>query len=166
MFDIWYNGCFSGCNDLERKKSELYYKCSRNLKTELVDYEINTQNPEKIRQAILDRKERTNPAKNRILTFLGQTKQKNDQTLAEYFAVSHRQARESGSHSGEWSSEDIEILILLAGMKDLRQHTKLLYEYHDTAKMTFEDLQKFSNIEESIEKQILIPRTQTGLQTW
>ena len=60
-FDIWYSGCFPGSNDLERKKSELYYKCLRNLKTELVDYDFNTQNLEKLRQAILDRIERKYP---------------------------------------------------------------------------------------------------------
>ena len=119
----------------------------------MVDYDFNTQNLEKLRQAILDRIERKYPAKNHILTFLGQTKQKNYQTLAEYFAVSHRQTRESGLHSGEWSSEDIEILILLAGMNDPCQHTKLLYEHRDKAEITFEDCQRFSNIEESIEKQ-------------
>ena len=152
-FDVWYAAAFPGCNDLGRKKSELYYKLSRNPKTELVNYDFNTENLEKLRQAILDRIERKYPAKKRILTFLGQTKHKNDQTLAEYFALSHRQAKESGMHSGDWTSEDIEVLILLAGMKNPCQHSKLLYEHHDKVKITFEDLQKFANIEESIEKQ-------------
>ena len=119
----------------------------------MVNFDFNTENLTKLRQAILDRIERKYPAKNRVLTFLGQTKQKQDQTLAEYYAKSHRQARESGLHTGGWTTEDIEVLILLAGMKNPSQHSNLLYEYHDKVKITFEDLQKFSNIEESIQTQ-------------
>ena len=38
-------------------------------------------------------------------------------------------------------------------MKNPTQHAKLLHDYHDKIKLTFEDIQMFANIEESIEKQ-------------
>ena len=41
----------------------------------------------------------------------------------------------------------------MSGMKNQRQHIKLLYEHQNKPKIDFDDLQKFSNIEESIEKQ-------------
>ena len=73
--------------------------------------------------------ERKYPTKNRILKFLSSTTQKTDQLLNEYFRALHRQARESGLQSGDWSSHDIKALILMLGMKDQRQHTKLLYKH-------------------------------------
>ena len=38
-------------------------------------------------------------------------------------------------------------------MNDPRQHTELLYEHRDKAKIDCDDLQKFANIKESIENQ-------------
>ena len=46
----------------------------------------------------------------------------------------------------QWATEP-------AGMKNPKQHSKLLYEYHEKIKIIFEYIQKFANIEESIEKQ-------------
>ena len=62
--------------------------------------------------------ERKFPLKIRLLTFLTETKQRNDQTLSEYFAVSHREAAEAGLHTENWSTADLEVVILLAGMKN------------------------------------------------
>ena len=76
----------------------------------------------------MDRIERKFPSKIRLLTFLTETKQRNDQKLSEYFVVGHRQAAESGLHTENWSTEDLEVLILLTGMKNPTQHAKIIHE--------------------------------------
>ena len=87
-FEAWYPATFPGCADMNIKKAELYNKLSRHLKTELVSFNTSTHNFEDLKKAIMDRNERKLPLKIRLLTFLTETKQRNDQTLFEYFAVS------------------------------------------------------------------------------
>ena len=95
----------------------------------MTDLDFDTQTMEDLKQAIMARRERKYPTKNRVLKFLSSTTQKNDQSLNEYFRASHPQAQESGQHSGDWSSHDIEALILMSGKRDQRQHSELLYEH-------------------------------------
>ena len=40
-------------------------------------------------------------------------------------------------------------------MKIPTQHAKILHEYSDKIKLTFEDIRKFANVEETIEKQAM-----------
>ena len=85
-FDVWFSAAFQGSNDLERKKSELWFKCTRNLKTELMtDYAYETNTNEELKQTILARIKLKYPTKNRILKFLSSTTQQADQSLNEYF---------------------------------------------------------------------------------
>ena len=41
-FELWYQGTWPGCNDLNKRKTELYNKLSRHLKTELVNFNTAT----------------------------------------------------------------------------------------------------------------------------
>ena len=154
-FELWYQGTWPGCNDLNKRKTELYNKLSRHLKTELVNFNTATHSFDDLKKAIMERIERKFPSKIRLLTFLTETKQRSDQTLSEYFAVPHREAAEAGLHTETWSTAGVEVIILLAGMKNNAQHAKLLLEYSDKTKLTFDDVLKFANVEETVEKQAM-----------
>ena len=49
----------------------------------------------------------------------------------------------------------MEVIILLAGMKNTSQHRKLLLEYSDKDKITFADALKFATVEETAERQAM-----------
>ena len=53
-FEAWYPAMVPGCADLNRKKTELYNKLSRHLKTELVSFNTSTHNFEDLKKAIMD----------------------------------------------------------------------------------------------------------------
>ena len=103
-------------------KKELYNKLSRHLKTELVHFDLNTNTYDNLKKAIMERIERKYPSKIRLLTCLTETKQQGTQTLSEYFMLAHREAAEAGLHTEGWIIADLEIIILLAGMKNTSQH--------------------------------------------
>ena len=111
-----------------------------------------------LKQAIMDRIECKFPSKIRPLAFLTETKQQSNQMLSEYFAVVYREAEESGLHTENWTTKDLEVIILLAGMKNPNQQAKILHDYADKSKLTIEDIRKFANVKETIEKQALKQR--------
>ena len=84
-------------------KKELYNKLSRHLKTELVNYDPNTNTYDDLKKAIMERIERKYPSKIRLLTFLTETKQQGTQTLSDYFTLAHREAAEAGLHTEGWT---------------------------------------------------------------
>ena len=151
--ELWYQGTWPGCNDMNKRKKELYNKLSRHLKTELVNFDPDTHSFDDLRKAIMERIERKLPSKIRLLTFLTETKQRSEQTLSEYFTFAHREAAKAVLHTEGWTIANLEVIILLAGMKNTNQHQKLLLEYSDKSKLTFTDILKFANIEETVEKQ-------------
>ena len=51
-FEVWYQATWPGCNDLNKKKTELYNKFPRHLKTELVRFNTNTHSFDDLKKVI------------------------------------------------------------------------------------------------------------------
>ena len=107
--------------------------------------------------------ERKYPSKIRVLSFLNETKQQPGQTLSEYLTHAHREADQAGLYSQKWTVSDLEVMVILAGMKDMAQHKRLLLEYSDRKKITFDEALQFSLVEETAESQ---RRTPDGCMMW
>ena len=151
----WYSGTWPGCSDTNKMKKEIYNKLSPHLKTELVDFDVNTNTYDELKKSIMARIERKYPSKIRLLSFLTETKQQGTQTLSEYLTLAHREAAEAGLYSQGWTISDLEVIILLAGMKNIGQHQRLLLEYSNKNKITFEEALKFATVEETAERQAM-----------
>ena len=151
----WYSGTWPGCSDTNKMKKEIYNKLSCHLKTELVDFDVNTNTYDELKKSIMARIERKYASKIRLLSFLTETKQQGTQTLSEYLTLAHREAAEAGLYSQGWTISDLEVIILLAGMKNIGQHQRLLLEYSDKNKITFEEALKFATVEETAERQAM-----------
>ena len=108
----------------------MWQRISRNLQIKLSSkFEFSKNSYEELVKAIKIRIERKHPSKNRILKFISSTKQGPDQSLSEYIHSAHRVAAESGLHDGEWTTHDIETLIIISGMKNPGQNYELLFEH-------------------------------------
>ena len=69
--------------------------------------------------------ERKYPSKIRLLSFLNETKQQSTQTLSEYLTLAHREAAQAGLYSQGLTISDMEVIIILAGMKNDAQTQRL-----------------------------------------
>ena len=159
----WFKGSWPGCQDKDKMKREIFNKLSTSLKTELVEFNVEENTYDDLRNAIMKRIERKYPSKVRVLAFLNNTKQQPTQTLTEYLTHAHREADNAGLYSQKWSVSDLEVMVILAGMKDMAQHKRLLLAYSDSKTITFQEALNFSMIEEAAERQAIKGKQSTSI---
>ena len=88
--ETWYYGSWPGCSDKNKMKKEVYNKLTTHLKTEIVDFDVETNTYGEVKKSIMARIERKYPSKIRLLSFFNETKQQATQTLSEYLTLAHR----------------------------------------------------------------------------
>ena len=99
--ETWYYGSWPGCSDKNKMKKEVYNKLTTHLKTEIVDFDVEKNTYDELKQSIMTRIERKYPSKIRLLSFLNETKQQPTQTLSEYLTHAYKEATQAGLHSQE-----------------------------------------------------------------
>ena len=109
----WYAGSWPGCQNKDKMKKEVYNKLTTNLKTEIVEFDVDKNTYDELEKAIMTRIERKYPSKIRLLSFLNETKQQPTQTLSEYLTHAHREADQAGLYSQGWTLSDLEVMVIL-----------------------------------------------------
>ena len=109
--------------------------------------------------------ERKYPSKIILLSFLNETKQQSTQTLSDYLTLGHREAAQAGLYSQGWTISDMEVIIILAGMKNAAQQQRLLLEYSDKNKITFDGALKFALVEETAESQAMKGKSSSSINS-